>query len=104
MDWVSQFDNNNYIAEARKLHSTYEFTLQELHQTIKVNIWESSHGEFKFMALTDHSIQTDQQAGPYRDTHPYKTPEEALQHAISGITTWLRGSYNEVQFCKEEDF
>jgi hypothetical protein len=84
----------------KRLHSKYEFTLKQINQTIKINIWENFDGTFT--GLTNYSIKNKTQLSHYRDYHFYDTPEEALEKSISGITMYYKPPYNQIDFKLEE--
>lgn len=101
MNWKQIFNKNNpNIIEFKKLHSSYEFTLQQTNQQIRVNVWENNNGTFT--GFTNYSIQNSSQASPYRSITPQKTPEDALDDAIKGIMTYYQPSYNQIKFIQEK--
>ena len=101
MSWKQIFGKyNQNITESKKLHSNYEFTLNPTGQQIRVNVWENNNGTFT--GYTNYSIQSPQQAAPYRSIYPQNTPEEALDDAIGGILNYYEEPYNQIKFIPEQ--
>jgi hypothetical protein len=112
MDWKTIFNrhqseinsfkkiNLRGTKNIKKLHSSYEFSLKQINQIIKVNIWENFDGTFT--GLTNYSIKNQTQPSHYRDYYFYDTPEEALEKAISGITMHYQPPYDQIDFKLEE--
>lgn len=101
MNWKQIFNKySSNIIEFKKLHSSYEFALQQTNQQIRVNVWENNNGTFTGWA--NYSIQNQSQAIPYRSITQQKTPEDALDDAINGILTYYQPPYNQIKFISEQ--
>ena len=99
MTWqsiVETYDSSQM--EFKKLHSTYECTLADVDQTIRIDVWEYPDGTF--VGLADHSIKSPEQISPYRSHASQKTPEQALSDAVNGIMTYYKSPYDEIEFAK----
>jgi hypothetical protein len=85
MSWKDVLNGHGDVEEFSKLDSTYKVYVGDT--KVVVEVWEHQNG--RFSGHSDHgSISSKRLPPPYRDTAEYDTVEEALDHAVSGLTSW----------------
>jgi hypothetical protein len=90
------FPESADVESAKRLVDTYAFCPSGFGVEISVRIYEvlkPSRPNFDYEFETSHYAHTPTQFGPYITSRPSEaSPQAALDRAISGITTYLKGA------------
>ena len=70
------------VVDVRELAKEYDVLIGEVSVNVRVYVFPYTG---KYLAITDHGVQREGQAAPYRRMEHQDTPEAALADAVTGL-------------------